>query len=183
MLHSRYALVAYVRNHVGEFVESLRRELHPSLPYFSAHLSVLPPRCIKASEALIGQYLEEACNAIQPFEVELGDVASFVPVTPTLFIQVWHGAYRMRELHDQLHRADLFEESEWLYMPHLTIAKMDTNEQAKAGFALADRRWREFAEGRRLRIEELTFVREEAPNRWVDLASVRLGHSLAGSSG
>src|SRR5437016_2822797 len=40
----RYALVAYVRNPVGEFVERLRQELHPDLPHLPAHLTVLPPR-------------------------------------------------------------------------------------------------------------------------------------------
>ena len=32
MLTPRYALVAYVRNPVGEFVEGLRRQLHPNSP-------------------------------------------------------------------------------------------------------------------------------------------------------
>jgi hypothetical protein len=40
----RYALVAYVKNSIGEFVENLRRDLHPDLPQFAAHLTLLPPR-------------------------------------------------------------------------------------------------------------------------------------------
>src|SRR5260370_931694 len=38
----RYALVAYVRSPVGEFIENLRRELHPDLPHLSAHLTFRP---------------------------------------------------------------------------------------------------------------------------------------------
>jgi hypothetical protein len=43
MQNPRYALVAYVRSPVGEFIENLRRELHPDLPHLSAHLTILPP--------------------------------------------------------------------------------------------------------------------------------------------
>jgi len=43
MPSSRYALVTYVRNPVGEFVTQLRRELHPTLPHMPAHLTILPP--------------------------------------------------------------------------------------------------------------------------------------------
>jgi 2'-5' RNA ligase len=183
MSQARYALVAYVRNHVGEFVENLRRELHPSLPYFSAHVSILPPRCLKASELTIRQYLEEACSPVDPFFIELGEVASFVPTTPTLFIRVARGAYRMRELNYRLHRPDLFEESQWVYMPHLTIAKMDSEAQARAGFALASERWQQYNGSHRIRIDELTFVREDGENHWTDLASVPLGHRLVPSAG
>src|SRR5260370_41662806 len=44
MLKPRYALVAYVKSPAGEFVETLRRELHPALPHMPAHLTILPPR-------------------------------------------------------------------------------------------------------------------------------------------
>jgi len=183
MSQARYALVAYVRFEIGDFIEHLRRELHPSLPYFSAHVSILPPRCLKASESAIRDYLAEACSSVDPFEVELGNVATFVPVTPTLFIRVARGAYRMRELHDRLHRPELFEESQWIYMPHLTIAKMENDAQARDGFALASQRWSEFSGGRRIRVEELTFVREEGENAWTDIVAVPLGHRLVSSHG
>ena len=49
----RYALVAYVRNPVGEFVESLRRELHPELPHLAAHVTLLPPRFLAGTETLL----------------------------------------------------------------------------------------------------------------------------------
>jgi hypothetical protein len=48
---SRYALVAYVRNPVGEFVEQLRRELHPTIAHMPAHLTILPPRQLTGAES------------------------------------------------------------------------------------------------------------------------------------
>ena len=46
MQNPHYALVAYVRHPVGEFVENVRKELHPELPLTPAHLTILPPRCL-----------------------------------------------------------------------------------------------------------------------------------------
>ena len=120
MSGSRYALVSYVRNPVGEFVEKLRLELHPTMAHMPAHLTILPPRELNGSEAAALGYLEEACSHVIPFDVELGDVETFLPTTPTVFIQVKRAAYRMRELHDQLSKNLCYEEN-WPYIPHLTI--------------------------------------------------------------
>jgi 2'-5' RNA ligase len=126
MQSSRYALVAYVKNPVGEFVEQLRRELHPDLPHSDAHLTILPPRPLQGSELSALETLEDVCNHVEPFEITLGDVDTFVPVTPTVFIRVAHAAYRMQELHDRLNTDGLAANEEWPYMPHLTIVKMTT---------------------------------------------------------
>ena len=133
----RYALVAYVRNPVGEFVERLRRELHPELPHLAAHLTILPPRTLQNTELAAREVLEEVCSEIEPFEVTLGDVETFVPVTPTLFIRVAYAAYRLRELHDRLNTTMFGCPEQWPYMPHLTIVKMSTEQQAKEAYRIA----------------------------------------------
>jgi 2'-5' RNA ligase len=178
MQASRYALVTYVRNPVGEFVERLRQELHPELPHLAAHLTVLPPRRLQGSERAAVETLEELCSRVEPFEVNLGEVETFIPVTPTVFIRVVHAASRMRELHDKLNTSALFYQEEWPYMPHLTIVKMATEEQAQHAYLMARRRWAKFHGDRSIRVEQLTFVREEAQNCWVDLAGFTLGASL-----
>jgi 2'-5' RNA ligase len=174
----RYALVAYVRKPVGEFVERLRRELHPDLPQMAAHVTILPPRPLGDTEASAIRTLEEACSQVEAFEVTLGEVETFIPVTPTVFIRVAHGATRMQDLHDRLNQGPLTCPEQWQYTPHLTIAKMSTEEQAWRGFDLARRRWLEYEGTRLIPLEELIFVREAEQNCWVDLAPVRLGPSL-----
>ena len=174
----RYALVAYLRNPVGEFVERLRRQLHPELPHLAAHLTVLPPRVLQGSELSARETLEDVCSQVEPFEVTLGDVETFCPLTPTVFIRVAHAAYRMRELHDRLNTDALAANEEWPYMPHLTIVKMSAEEEAQQAFKIARDRWAEFAGGRQIPVKELTFVREEEQNHWADLAGVPLGPRL-----
>jgi 2'-5' RNA ligase len=178
MQNPRYALVAYVRNAVGEFVEKLRQELHPDLPHLPAHVTILPPRRLQGEELAALETLEDVCSQAEPFEVTLGDVETFIPVTPTVFIRVAHGAHRMRDLHDRLNTKALTAVEEWPYMPHLTIVKLSTEDLAQQAYLFARDRWALFEGSRHIPLNELTFVREEDQNRWVDLAGIPLGRSL-----
>ena|SRR5277367_5327534 len=178
MQNPRYALVAYVKNAVGEFVENLRRELHPELPHLPAHVTILPPRRLQGGELGALETLEDICSRAEPFEVNLGDVETFVPVTPTVFIRVAQGAPRMRDLHDRLNTQSLATAEEWPYMPHLTIAKLSSEQQAQQAYIFARDRWALFSGNRHIVLNELIFVREQEQNRWVDLAGIPLGRSL-----
>lgn len=180
MPSSRYALVTYVRNSVGEFVEQLRRELHPTIAHMAAHLTILPPRELRGTEAAALEYLGEACGSVVPFRVELGDVETFLPTTPTVFIQVKRAAYKMRELHDRLCGKALSCDESWPYMPHLTILKTELDEQARAACAVARERWAQFPGKREISVEELMFVREHGAC-WQDVAPVALGHGQLSS--
>jgi len=178
MMTPRYALVAYVKNPVGEFVERLRRQLHPELPHLAAHLTVLSPRLLQGTESSAVEPLADVCSQVAPFTVTLGDVETFFPRTPTVFIRVAEASYRMRELHDRLNAKALVAQEEWPYMPHLTIAKMSDESQAQRAFRVAHERWAHFEGSREILVSELTFVREEEANCWVDLAGVPLGGQL-----
>ena len=177
MQDARYSLVAYVKSQVGEFVENLRRELHPDLPHLAAHLTILPPRPLRGSESSALQLLDRICGEAEPFEVDLGGVETFIPATPTVYIQV-QAASGMCELHNRLNKGELACTEEWPYIPHLTIVKMATEKHAVDAFKTARERWARYSGGRRILLEQLTFVREESPNHWADVAPVQLGSRL-----
>ena len=174
----RYALVAYVKSPAGEFVENLRRELHPDLPHLAAHLTILPPRPLQGSESAALQMLERICGNEEPFQVTLGAVETFIPVTPTVFIRIEGDASRMSALHRKLNTEVLQFREEWPYIPHLTIVKMGAEPPARSAFDIACERWNAYRGSRRILLEKLTFVREDSPNCWLDLAPVPLGRSL-----
>jgi 2'-5' RNA ligase len=178
MQTTRYGLVAYVKTPVGEFVERLRQEMHPELPHLAAHLSLLPPRCLQGSESSALETMEEICSRVEPFEVSLGEVETFIPVTATVFVRVANGAQRMRDLHAQLNTKALACEEQWLYLPHLTIVKMSNEEQAQKAYHAARKRWSKFTGTRCITMKDLTFVREVDQNRWIDIAPVPLGPRL-----
>lgn len=179
MQSPRYALVAYVKSPVGEFVENLRRTLHPELPHLAAHLTILPPRLlVQGTESSALQVLERVCSHEEPFEVHLGGVETFCPITPTVYIRVDGAAERMRELHRKLNLDGLECREEWPYSPHLTIVKMSGEQPAQDAFHIARERWEQYTGSRRILLERLTFVREDAQNCWIDLAPVPLGRTL-----
>ena len=174
MASSRYALVTYVRNPIGEVVETLRRELHPTAVHLEAHLTILPPRELKGTESAALEFLEEVCSQVVPFTVALGEMKTFLPKTPTVYIEVQQAASHLRELHDQLCGRGLNCEESWPYTPHLTILKAERDEEARAAYEIARERWAKYAGTRQVYVEELVFVREN-DGAWQDVASVPLG--------
>jgi 2'-5' RNA ligase len=178
MQNPRYALVAYVKSPVGEFVENLRRELHPDLPHLAAHITILPPRFLHGSEASALETLERVCGQSQPFELNLGGVGTFLPDTNTVYIEVTGCASHLCHLHDQLNAEPLACKEDWPYIPHLTIVKMSAQKAAQDALRIARERWASYPGSRRIPVEKLTFVREQLPERWMDLAPVVLGRTL-----
>src|SRR6202451_4808162 len=93
----------------------------------------------------------------------------FVPTTPTVYIRVTYGASRLQELHDQLNKQTLAFAEEWPYIPHLTVVKMATEPMAEQALRIARERWQRYSGSRRIRLDRLTFVREDAKDWWVGL--------------
>jgi len=180
MASPRYALITYIRNSVGQFVDDLRCELHPKTAHMSAHVTILPPRALCGPESAALEFLEEACSRITPFDIDLGDVATFLPVTPTVFIEVNHAAEHIRALHDQLSAQALCSPEDWPFRPHLTIVKVEEEQQAREAYEIARTRWSQFRGNRQLHVSELMFVRED-DGHWQDLALVPLGRGLLSS--
>jgi 2'-5' RNA ligase len=178
MPSARYALVAYVNSPVGDFVEKLRRELHPALPHLSAHLTLLPPRPLQGPESDALQLLGQICGQTEPFGVSLGEIHSFAPTTPTVYIGMVGADSRLEQLHDQLNTRVLAFKEEWPYTPHLTVVKMPSFPEAARALEIARQRWGDYSGTRRILLDRLVFVREETPNCWVDLAPVPLGATL-----
>lgn len=182
MLDHQYALVAYVRNALGQFVDDLRCELHPEHAHLPAHVSILPPRPLIGSEADALERLVELCHRVEPFEIGLGSVETFLPTTPTVFLKISFAAYKLRELHDLVDSGGLRFQEPLPYMPHLTIAKLDTTERAREVFQTSKERWDHYEGTRRILIDSLTFVRGR-DHIWTDLAPVELGSKQRAGSG
>lgn len=170
----QYAVVAYVKNSVGHFVEELRRELYPEHGHLPAHVTVLPPRFLKGTEEEAIELLTIELASSETFQVALGQVETFIPATPTVFIRVENFAHRFRELHEDLNIGPFRCNEQWPYMPHLTIVKMPQIPQAEAAAALSRERWSRYAGGKTAEITSLTFVRESAKQYWLDLATIPL---------
>ena len=169
----QYALVAYVRSPMGAFVEQLRREIHPEHAHLAAHVTVLPPRPLQGTEEEALLELARMAETHPAFEIGMGEVETFVPSTPTIFIRVARAAYRMRELHDAMNAGVLHYDEPWPYMPHMTIAKLNCVPDAEKLVETARQRWHEYEGSKEVSIDNLAFVRGSG-HTWFDIAQFSL---------
>jgi 2'-5' RNA ligase len=169
----QYALVVYIHSQLGDFVEGLRRELHPPHAHMPTHITVLPPRPLQGTEEEAVAMLRELGARTAPFHVELGEVASFLPITPTVFLRVCHAGYKMRELHDLLNRQGLEFCEPLPFMPHVTVAKLDDAECAARVLEVSRQRWEQFSGSHVVLVHRLSFVRGSG-HQWTDLAEIEL---------
>jgi 2'-5' RNA ligase len=170
----QYAVVAYVRNSVGHFVEDLRRELYPEHGHLPAHVTVLPPRPLKGTEEEAKALLRSQLDTVETFQIQMGQVETFIPTTPTVFLRVSSHAHRFRELHEDLNIGPFHCAEQWPYMPHLTIVKMPDIREAEQAAALSRERWERYQGHRGAQVTDFTFVRESANQHWTDLATYPL---------
>lgn len=166
---SLYALVMYLPDPLGAFLDDLRLEMVPGCnPH--AHITVLPPRPLPAAPEAAIEEARAIVAGFAPFDIELGRIEKF-DVTDVIYISVEGGADQLRKLHRSLNGGSLAFQEPFTYHPHVTLAQEIEAGQVDALFAAASRRWREFRWPRRFRAESAVVVRNTRGNQWVDLAN------------
>src|SRR5258706_2777625 len=138
----QYALVAYLRGPLGQFVEKLRTELYADHAHLAAHVTVLPPRKLQGSEADAIRHLQQVVNQFVPFEVEFADVQSFAPATAAVFLGLSKSAQCFRDMHKAFNSGVLLSDEQWPFVPHLTIAHMPDLAGADQALEISRERWK-----------------------------------------
>src|SRR3954471_14320649 len=78
-----YALVIYIPDPLGRFLDDLRKELVPGCnPH--AHVSVLPPRPLAVDWQVASEQVRRCASGRPPFDVKLGAIRMF-PVTNVIY--------------------------------------------------------------------------------------------------
>ena len=81
-----FALVTYIPNPLGEFLDDLRKELVPGCkPH--AHVTILPPRPIGSDAASAAQTLSPLVSEFSPFEIDAARIEVF-PVTDVVYVGI-----------------------------------------------------------------------------------------------
>lgn len=168
-----FALVIYVPDPLGRFLDNLRRELVPhDNPH--AHVSVLPPRPLAGDWRVASDQVRALTDERAPFEIELTDIRVF-PVTDVVYLELGAGAAELRHLHGAMNRQALEFPEPFAYHPHLTLAQEIAHADVEAVRETAVRRWREFPGPRRFRAERAVLVQNTLHHHWIDLAEFALG--------
>lgn len=167
------ALVIYIPDPLGEFLDDLRRELVPHYkPH--AHVSVLPPRPLTVHWERASAEARNVLEACMPFEVQLTAVNRF-PATNVIYLEVGQGASELRRLHRAMCDGVLGYPEPYPYCPHVTLAQEIPTERVAEMEEIARRRWMEFSGERRFRAERAVFVQSSVKDCWNDLAEYELG--------
>jgi len=171
---NQFALVIYIPDPLGRFVNDLRLELAPSCrPH--AHVSVLPPRPLGCPWQLACKEARALAEEFTPFEIEATGTAIF-PLSKVIYLEIGNGARELHRMHERLTRANLAHDEPYPYHPHITLAQELPPEAVADAYELARRRWNAYMGPRSFTAERAAFVQNTADNHWLDLA----GFSLSG---
>ncbi len=170
---NQFALVIYIPDPLGRFLDDLRRELAPDCtPH--AHVSVLPPRPIFQPWQAVCEEARARAEVFDPFTIEAGGVNKFEE-TEVIYLELTRGGDELRRMHGELSQGTLAFKEPFAYHPHITLGQELPHEDVQGVMDAAERLWREYAGPRSFRAEKVTFVQNTSQNRWIDLAEFSLG--------
>jgi 2'-5' RNA ligase len=168
-----YALVIYIPDPLGKFLDDLRRQLVPGCnPH--AHVSVLPPRPLSGDWQEAREQVKGLAGSWKPFDITLKDIAVF-PVTNVIYIELAQGSEEMYRLHAAMNAKALQFDEPFEYHPHVTLAQEISGDSVTAMHARARSLWAEYQGPRTFRADRAAFVQNTLGNLWVDLAEYTLG--------
>jgi 2'-5' RNA ligase len=170
-----YALVIYVPDPLGRFLDDLRRQLVPGCnPH--AHVSVLPPRPLSGDWQEAREQVRELAGSWKPFDITLDHVAMF-PVTNVIYIELAQGASEMYRLHAAMNTRALHFDEPFEYHPHITLAQEIPAEGVRETHLRAQELWAGYQGPRTFRAQRAAFVQNTLGNCWIDLAEYSLGET------
>lgn len=168
-----FALVIYVPEPLGLFLDNLRRELAPKCnPH--AHVSVLPPRPLAVEWQAASGQARALAESWSPFEIELTGLQIF-PVTDVIYLEIGAGAADLRRMHAAMNTGAMEFQEPLPYHPHITLAQEIPRQDVRTIHELALRRWKEYGGSSVFRAERTVFVQNTPDNCWIDLAEYSLG--------
>ena len=164
---NQYALVTYLPDELGEFLDEMRKSLVPQCTARS-HISLLPPRALTVPVAEAEQQIDGFSRNQQPCVLRIGNVSVF-PMTSVIYLEIETGREEVASMHGQLNQGALVYNEPYPFHPHVTLAQnfdiattMELYEQAK-------RMWGEFRGRREFLLDRVVFVQNSATDCWQDL--------------
>ena len=151
-----FALVSYVPEPLGSFLDGLRREL-PGDANPQAHITLLPPRPLRAPVETASKQALEVLSNFLPFEVEFSTVGSF-PNTNFLYLDIADGSSLVHALHDALNTGDFLYAEQFEFWPHLTLGGPVPQAHLPSVQGQAQAAWLAAAHSRRFTLDEIVFL-------------------------
>ena len=167
-----FALVIYIPDPLGRFLDDLRRQLVPGCnPH--AHVSVLPPRPLAVDWQVAGEQVRACAANWATFDIVLERLRIF-PVTNVIYLELGQGAEEMFRIHAAMNSQALEFDEPFEYHPHITLAQEIPPGSVAEVNRLAQELWDGYTGPRSFRVERTAFVQNTLGNCWLDLAEFSL---------
>lgn len=163
-----YALVNYIPDPMGAYLNELRAELVPGCKLRS-HITLLPPRALSSPPEVLVRELEQKVPNLNSFDVTLGDIDIFES-TGVIYLGLRSGQHELQQMHRTLTDGILAFDEPFRFHPHITLAQEIPADRLQQCLNHAHARWRAWYHDRSFPILNLTFVRNVIPARWDTLS-------------
>jgi 2'-5' RNA ligase len=170
-----YSLIGFIPGALGEYLDSLRRQLVPGCP-FRSHVTILPPRLLDGAPGELSVDLARRLEGVEALEIGVGGVGVF-PATNVVYLEIETGRDALNRTHDQLSRGTFESAEPYPFQPHITLAQEFPVEQLAELKARAALRWKEWKQERRFVLERLSFVRGVDLYSWESVSEHDLNRS------
>ena len=177
-----FALVGYIPDPLGVFLDTLRCKLVPGCRLRS-HVSFLPPRPIAGSSEQALKQISATALTLPDFRIDIGQVEVFAD-TNVIYLGLSQGAREMHSVHGLLNCDALYFSEPFVYHPHITLAQKFPSSELPRLRDIALREWDRYKDARGFDVEAITFVQNNLlpgfdtfgvqNNQWIDLADCRL---------
>jgi 2'-5' RNA ligase len=172
-----FALVSYIPEPLGGFLDRMRQELVPDC-FLRAHVTILPPRPISSTPGAAWDLVRWFAPQFAPFDVDLTGVEVF-PVSDVIYVNIGGGTEQLNHMHATLNSNGLRFPDPFSYHPHVTLAQNLQPDQVDELTRVARARWAEYSFPKTFRVDNAVFVQNTRRNGWIDLGECRLGHDDA----
>ncbi|MBV9759151.1 MAG: 2'-5' RNA ligase family protein [Acidobacteriaceae bacterium] len=152
----QFALVSYIPEPLSSFFNRLRRGL-PGDGNPQAHVTILPPRPLRAPVERASEQAQKILASFPAFEIELSTVQRF-PETNFLYLDIAHGNSRVHDLHDALNDGELAFAEEFEFRPHLTLGGPIPEKELASLQGQTEAAWLSAEHARRFVVDEVVFL-------------------------
>lgn len=119
----KYGIAVFPSEEISEAANELRKRYDPRFDFIAPHITL--KGAFDADDqtlATVKDRLTNIASETKSFDIEVNKVSSFAPVTNTIYFKVEPNE-TITALFDALHTDDLPGESEFTFVPHITVAQ------------------------------------------------------------
>ena len=151
-----FALIGFVPDALGEYLNIMRRQLVPGCP-FKSHVTLLPPRVLGDSPGQLSRVLSRQLQTVEPLELTLGQVEVFT-ASGVIYLGIETGGDDLRRIHGVLAQDEFAGDETYPFHPHVTLAQEFPIHPSDELVERARSLWKSWEGERRFMLDRVSFV-------------------------